>query len=118
MSGSYLSEKCTQEFFHTLLKCSTLSSPDIPQIRIPTLPTSGPPIMKRTAYFCLGDQGKSGKQFRTNIGDPGSLFWAFLLPSRPGQPSVVHVVDELNYGIKRDEEQHPASASEVKIATV
>ena len=59
------------------------------------------------AYFCLGDQGKSGKQFRTNIGDPGSLFWAFLLPSRPGQPSVVHVVNELNYGIKRDEEQHP-----------
>ena len=55
----------------------------------------------------MGDQGKSGKQFRTNIGDPGSIFWAFLLPSRPGQPSVVHVVNELNYGIKRDEEQHP-----------
>ena len=38
------------------------------------------------AYFCLGDQGKSGKQFRTNIGDPGSLFWAFLLQLGRGRP--------------------------------
>ena len=62
----------------------------------------------RKEYFCLGNQGNSRKQFRTNIGDQGSLFRAFLLPCRPGQPSLmtvslVHVVNELNFGTKHDE---------------
>ena len=33
MNGSYLSEKCTQVFFHMLLKCSTLSSRGIQKTR-------------------------------------------------------------------------------------
>ena len=97
MSSSNLSEKCKQDFSHMLLKCWTLSSPGIQKIEPLYFQHLGHRLW-RGQQSILGDQGNSGKQFRTNIGNPGSLFLAFLLPCSPCQvvcqPSLVHVVNE------------------------
>ena len=77
MSGSFLSEKYTQEFFHVLLKCPILSSLGIQKNSDPYTANFWATDYEEDckAYFC---QGNSGKQSRTNIGYPGSLFFRLI----------------------------------------
>ena len=58
------------------------------------------------AYFCLGDQGNRRKQFQTQ---KAQFMLSSAMSSLPTIPSdLVHVVNELNFVMKHDEERHPA----------